>query len=243
MDQSMLTSMREVEEAHWWFVARRRLLMAVVGRYLPQGATRLLDIGSGTGANLEAMRRHFTSLQTVGLDANQFCREACAARGLDVRDGTATSLPVETASQDIVTLFDVLEHIDDEAASLSEIARVLRPGGILVLTVPAYQWLWGPHDVLAHHRRRYTRTQLLRLLEPSCLQTLYASYFNTLLFPLAVVARFVERASRRQTDEQSVPARPVNATLRTVFLFERIALTNSVTLPWGLSVLVVAWKR
>lgn len=240
MDRAMLASMREVETTHWWFVARRELLLSVLQRFVPEGATDLLDIGCGTGANLEAIHRLLPSIKAVGVDADSYCRSACVERGLRVLDSSATALSVGDSSQDVVCAFDVLEHLNDEGRALAEIERVLRPGGVLVLTVPAYQWLWGPHDELAHHRRRYTRRSVLKTLEGTSLEPLYATYFNTLLFPLAVAVRLAESALRRQTDEQSVPPRVLNATLRTVFRSERKALASMWRLPWGLSVLLVA---
>ena len=238
----MLASMREVEETHWWFVARRTLIIAVIERNLPDHATSLLDVGCGTGANLEAITRHFPELTTVGLDADSFCLEACSERGLSVRSAAAEQLPVSDGSQDVVTAFDVLEHVENEVSMLREMVRALRPGGLAVVTVPAYQWLWGPHDTLTHHHRRYTRARLVRAIRAVGLETAYATYFNTLLFPPAAVARLVARATGRAGDDQTVPWGPVNTTLRAVFASERLALGHSVPLPWGLSVLAVARK-
>lgn len=236
----MLASMREVETTHWWFVSRRELLLSVLQRFVPESATDLLDIGCGTGANLEAIQDLLPSTRAVGVDADPFCRGACAERGLCVLDASATDLSVSDSSQDVVCAFDVLEHLDDEGGALTEIERVLRPGGVLVLTVPAYQWLWGPHDELAHHKRRYTRRRVLKTLEGTSLEPVYATYFNTLLFPVAVAVRSAESILRRQTDEQSVPPRVLNAMLRAIFRAEGKAVSRMWRLPWGLSVLLVA---
>ena len=133
MDRSMLASMREVETTHWWFVARRELLLAVMDKCVPPNAGVLLDVGCGTGANLEALAWRFPELTAIGLDADPFCRAACEARGLRVCDASAEALPVDDNSQDVITALDVLEHLDDDVSALQEMARTLSPDGYLIL--------------------------------------------------------------------------------------------------------------
>jgi len=242
MDRSMLASMREVETTHWWFVARRELLLAVMDKCVPPNAGVLLDVGCGTGANLEALAWRFPELTAIGLDADPFCRAACEARGLRVCDASAEALPVDDNSQDVITALDVLEHLDDDVSALQEMARTLSPDGVLVLTVPAYRWLWSPHDDMTHHRRRYTASRLVAALQSAGFTVTYVSYFNTLLFPLAAAMRLLERATGRAGGEQSVPPEPLNAMLRVVFGSERLALVRGWRLPYGLSLIAVAHR-
>src|SRR5712691_3232824 len=153
--------MREVEDQHWWYVGRRRIIASWVEnvcREIGKQRPRILDVGCGTGANLQ-MLAEFGAAE--GVDVSTEALDFCRARGLaEVKQGEAESLPFEDASFDLVTGLDVVEHLDDDIAGLSEMRRVLRPEGRAVLFVPAFMFLWGVQDDISHHRRRYTRAEL-----------------------------------------------------------------------------------
>ena len=155
----------EVEEKHWWFVGRRRIVASFVAeicRKMGRHPTRILDVGCGTGANLE-MLSQFGDAE--GVDVSQEALAFCRARGLErIRHGEAERLPYEDESFDLVTALDVVEHLDDDVAGLCEMRRVLRPGGHALLFVPAFMFLWGVQDDVSHHRRRYTLSQLRRVV-------------------------------------------------------------------------------
>ncbi|MCH8978845.1 MAG: class I SAM-dependent methyltransferase, partial [Armatimonadetes bacterium] len=146
--------MRQAEDHYWWFVSRRRLALALIKRFANSNE-RILDVGSGTGAVL-------TELQELGwasgLDFSPLAVKFCQDRELpNLMVGNAEAIPMRSATIDTVVSLDTLEHFADDEAAVSEIARVLRPGGVLVLNVPAFKWLWGPHDVALMHHRRYTK--------------------------------------------------------------------------------------
>ncbi|HZG53808.1 MAG TPA: class I SAM-dependent methyltransferase, partial [Pyrinomonadaceae bacterium] len=159
MERHTYAIMYEVEGSHWWFAGRRRILesfiRSIVAALNLQGRARprILDVGCGTGANLEMLAQFG---EAEGVDVSEDALAFCRARGLgQVKLGAAEQLPYADASFDLVTALDVVEHLDDDAAGLREMRRVLRPGGRALLFVPAFMWLWGVQDDVSHHRRRY----------------------------------------------------------------------------------------
>jgi len=236
----MIESMAQVEDRHWWFVARREILMAAATRKLGSPPTSILDLGCGTGGNLAALAQTFETATVVGLDSQPRCIELCRSRGLRVVSGDLTALPFADAEFELVTAFDVLEHVANEAAAASEIARVLAPRGTAIVTVPAYHWLWGPHDDLNSHKRRYTRPRLRATLAAAGLDVTYATYFNTILFPMAALVRIAEKITGKYAHEDRMPSAPVNWALYHAFRLERRLVTSGARLPYGTSVLAVA---
>ena len=240
MDQAFLNSFLEVENRHWWFRARRDLLIGLLAGRLEEGA-RLLDLGSGTGFFLEAAEEKW---EVHGLDPSEDAVEACRARGLSgVRQGR-----IEDAEKtfplrfDAVTLLDVIEHIDDDIGALRTAKNLLKPTGVLLVTVPAYQWLWSGHDVINEHRRRYTRRSLAEAFSEAGISIEGVTYFNGLLLPLAVAARLGGRLLRRAPPKESKPPpAPIGAVFERVFRFEKRFLCRKKLrgLPVGLSVIGV----
>ena len=235
-----LGRLAEIERRHFWFVARRRLLDALLRGAVPVGSERALDVGCGTGANTAVLRSHTRSV--VGLDyrpegiataRQQHCEDASFVRGDSAR------LPFADRTFDVVTALDVLEHVDDEAA-LEEIVRVLRPGGAIIVSVPAMPWLWSYRDVDAGHRRRYVRRGLLELFRKSGLEVRRLNYFQCLLFPL-VLTRVVSRKSRVARDREDAPAPMVNSVLSWISRIE-VRLSQVVTWPFGSSLVAVCRK-
>ncbi len=230
------------EDRHWWFRARRDVVLAAVSRYAPAGFGSMLDVGCGTGGNLAALRAAFPEASFTGVDASEDALEASRRRGLHVVAGDASALPVADGSADIVSALDVLEHLDDDRAAVREMARVLRPGGLLVVTVPAYKWMWGPHDELNHHKRRYVRSLLEPAVTDAGLEILTSTHFNTLLFPAAVLQRLVERVRAKRDDLEESAGGPLSGALYAVFSLERHAVAAGWRMPYGLSILLVARK-
>ena len=140
---------------------------------------------------------------------------------------------------DLIGAFDVIEHIDDDQAALASVASRLKPGGRLVMTVPAHQWMWSAHDVVNHHKRRYSKRALKRLIEGSPLRLEAMGYFNSFLFPLAVAERLSSKVRGKDEADLTVPAAPLNAALERVFAAER-HLVGRLPLPPGLSLFAVA---
>src|SRR5438034_451216 len=169
MQQHTYSILDRVEDKHWWFVGRRRILeffLHDIAEKLrtPHSAFRILDIGCGTGANLE-MLSQFGDAEGVDVsdDALEFCRE----KGLKAKKGLAEKLPFTDETFDITTALDVVEHLDDDIAGLKEMFRVTKTGGYSLIFVPAFMWLWGVQDNVSHHRIRYTKRQIVESLEKS----------------------------------------------------------------------------
>lgn len=229
-----------LEERHWWFVARRRIVLDVLRRQLgpQQRPLRCLDIGCGAGGMLAEL----TKLgEAVGVDPTPFMVERAAARtGMRVLHGWLPDhVPVERGAWDVVTLLDVLEHIDDDAASLRTIAEILRPGGVCVITVPALMLLWSRHDEANGHRRRYHRRELLGRLTAAGFEVQRISYFNTLLFPPIAAVRLLGRLRSRGSAIDLKPhVGPFNGMLTAIFAAERHVLRTG-SFPFGVSLIAV----
>lgn len=239
MEASEYRFMAQHQDRHWWFVGRRAVLAALLdGLRLPRDA-RILEIGCGPGGNLPLLGRYgrVTALE-MDAYARAFARDNT---GVDVRDGRLPdALPFAGERFDLVCLFDVLEHVADDHAALTAIGGLLAPGGRLLLTVPAHQWLWSVHDQNLHHQRRYARAALCERLAGSGLVAERVSFFNTLLFAPAVAARLLDRwRGHAAASGVSVPAAPVNRLLTGLFAAEAPWLRRW-NLPFGLSLLALA---
>jgi SAM-dependent methyltransferase len=143
---------------------------------------------------------------------------------------------------DLIGAFDVIEHIDDDSAALASIASRLKPGGKFVMAVPAHQWMWSAHDVVNHHKRRYSKAGLKRLIEGSPMRLIKVGYFNSLLFPLAVAERAGSKLRGNENANVKLPPAPLNSTFEKVFAAERY-LVGRLPLPPGLSLFAVAEAR
>jgi SAM-dependent methyltransferase len=238
-----------VEDVHWWFVGRRRILLQVLDRYLGKGSAegrRILDVGCGTGTMLSYLA-DYGKAQGVDIDeeAIGYCRE----RGLtDVRLGSAETLPFEDGSFDLVTALDVVEHLDDDLAALREFRRVLRPGGTLLVTVPAHPFLWGDQDEVNLHKRRYLAPQLRDRLAGAGFEVLRVTYINAFMFPPIAAVRMLRRLEHRlrprtaaQSDFRYPAPRPVNFLLGWIFGIEA-PIVRRVDIPFGVSILAVGRK-
>lgn len=242
MSPQAYAEMAVAQSEHWWFAARRDILREELRGLGLAPHARILEVGSGTGANL-ALLSGFG--EVVGLEMNaqavSLARNACTEPNVVLRIGRCPEdlRSLGEGSFDLVCLFDVLEHIEADVAALAALRRLLRPGAAILMTVPAYPWLWGPHDLHLHHHRRYT----IRSVEQACsragLRVTRWSFFNTLLFPLALAARCHDRIRHGDAGGTRTPPAPLNALLRAVFAFER-HLLRLVRLPFGLSLLVLA---
>ena len=176
MDPKLLTAFATVERTHWWFTARREILLSVTDRFVPAGGS-ILDVGCGTGYFIESVSGRY---ETWGVDPSPAAVAMCHERGLErVVEGSAYDLAAVNGRRfDAVTFLDVLEHLDDDATALREAFRVLRPGGVIIATVPAFMFLWSGHDVVNHHRRRYRLRQLESLFLGAGLGIERLTYFN-----------------------------------------------------------------
>jgi SAM-dependent methyltransferase len=239
--------MARLQDRHWWFLARRRIVRQVLRDLQLPPRANILEVGSGTGANLSLLSEFG---RVAGLEMSQEAIAYARAQGLEVpgkvelrRGRCPEDLAALGRCFDLVCLFDVLEHIEEDLAALTALAGVLEPGGRLVISVPAYQWLWGPHDESLHHKRRYRRGDLVRLCGAAGLQVDRSTYFNSLLLPLAVAGRVWDKSrGGKQVSGTALPPPMVNKGLQHVFELERHLLPH-VTFPFGLSILAVARAR
>jgi SAM-dependent methyltransferase len=245
-----LEKMFQLEETYWWFVARRRLVRDLLARYGPTSSRaesvpslRILDVGCGTGATLRTLSEFG---EVVGMDSSQEALRFSRRRGsFGLARARAEALPAPSGSVDVITALDLLEHIPDDAAAVRELARALRPGGVLLVTVPALPWLWSEHDEALDHLRRYRARRLREILEGAGLKVERLSPLITLmLLPIAAL-RMVQRAlpGRKARPETAfiIPPAPVNLALTWLLWLEsRWALRWS--LPVGVSLMAVARK-
>ncbi|HEY6563706.1 MAG TPA: class I SAM-dependent methyltransferase [Pirellulaceae bacterium] len=246
MDTARYDELHRVEQTHWWFRARRHIVWSLVRRYVdgPTGRRlRICELGCGTGGNLvTAAATH----DVVGVEcSSQALAYARQSLGSRVRYGRLPDeIDLPPASFDVVLLTDVLEHLKDDAASASTALGLLRPNGIVVATVPAYQWLYSPRDTQHHHFRRYGKRQFARLWNGSDAKLVVLSHYNTLLFPPAAAVRVASKLfpARSKPGDLTIPSRNVNQLLASVMGSEA-NLLGRVPLPFGLSLIAVVQKR
>ena len=239
MERAAYREMADLDQRHWWYRGRRAILAELIRREaMPPKDGRILEIGCGTGHNLEMLGR-FGRVEAIELDdesrglAEQRLGRSIMVARLPELEGVADR------TYDLIAALDVIEHIDDDAAALAAIAPKLKPGGKFIMTVPAHPWMWSAHDTVNHHKRRYSRRALRRLVEGSPLKLDKIGYFNSLLFPLAVADRLVSKMRGKDEAEVKLPSKPVNAGLEAVFAAER-HFVGRLPLPPGLSLFAVA---
>ena len=242
MERAVFDRMAEQDEVHWWYVARRRILHDLIAREVaPPDGARILEIGCGTGHNFE-MLRGFGRLDALEVDPQA---RALASRRLGHAVGDAP-LPglqgVPDGTYHLIALLDVLEHVDEDRASLESIAAKLAPGGRILVTVPAYQWMWSAHDAAHHHKRRYSRRTLEAVIRAAGLEAKRIGYFNSLLFPVAAAARLAGRLAGKRSSDDKLPPAPLNRLLQGIFGLER-HLVGRVPLPAGISLFALIGAR
>jgi SAM-dependent methyltransferase len=239
MERSVYREMAELDQRHWWYRARRAVLADLIRREVaPPVDARILEIGCGTGHNLEMLGR-FGQLEAIELDDES---RAIAEKRLG-REIMSTRLPglagIPERHYDLIAALDVIEHIDDDVGAVAAIATRLKIGGKFIMTVPAHPWMWSAHDTVNHHKRRYSKHGLRRLIEGSPLRLQKIGYFNSLLFPLAVADRVTSKLRGKDDADVKLPSAPVNSALETVFAAER-HFVGRLPLPPGLSLFAVA---
>lgn len=243
MDKKLYETYREIEDTHWWFVGRRKIVLDIFERFsLEKSTTKILDFGCNTGVLVGILQRDGWNIS--GSDISGEAIEYGQKRGiknLSVADGVA--LPYMDASFDAVLCLDVLEHIEDDSFALKEIWRVLKPGGRAIIMVPAFRFLWGVQDVVAHHYRRYSIKMINELVSNGKWSIDFKSYFNFLLFPLIAIVRLLQRfwKPKRQSDFE-LNNKFFNFILTKIFLSEA-AILRFVRYPWGISILAVLHKK
>jgi len=238
MERAVFDRMAELDQHHWWFTARRRILSSVIRRIVrpPLGA-RILELGCGTGHNLD-MLGGFGRVEASELDDH--ARDLAAKRlGCPVEEVALPDLgKFPAASYDLIALLDVLEHVPDDRGSLAAIFTRLKPGGALLLTVPANPWMWSAHDVAHHHHRRYRKSEIAALAHAAGYEIDLLSPFNMMLFPLIAAVRLINKTRGHDSADDALPAKPVNRMLDTMFGAEA-GLIGRLPFPFGVSLVAV----
>lgn len=236
----------EVEDSHWWFRGRNVILPTLIRPYL-HPPVKILDVGSGGGMVASSLRE--LGAVTV-CDVDPRCEAAVNRRGgLTFQYGRAEAMPFENGSFDLVTAFDVIEHLEHDDQALREFVRVVRPGGGVAIAVPAYEWMWGRQDVVSGHYRRYNRRLLKERIEAAGLRIQRMTSFNTLLFPPAAAIRLLRGKGRHdraetadahvKSDFSMTPPGLLNNVLAALFAAERIPL-GIMDIPFGISLFAFA---
>lgn len=246
MQDEEYRAMFELEESLWWYRGMRAISESILAPYVrPRGKQRLLDIGCGTGFSLLWFRERLRLRAAFGIDLSPNAAAFWKRRGIDSAAIASTrQLPFSDGEFDLVTCFDVIYQLDEHGTqnAVGEIARVLRPDGLLLIREPAYDWMRGSHDVAVATDHRFTRGRLTRLLGSQGLIPLRATYANTLLFGLAVPHRLISRM-KGGSDSDVKPVSPwLNRSFQAALRLEARLLTG-LSFPFGLSVLILAEKR
>jgi len=242
MERIIFDRMAELDQTHWWYVARRHILAEVIRRIAkPPGDARILEIGCGTGHNF-AMLGAFGAVD--GLEVDDAARKFASER-LGKPVGSARLPDLEGIAEnryDLIALLDVLEHVEDDLAALTSIRTRLKPGGRILVTVPANRWMWSAHDTVHHHFRRYNSSDLRHVIAAAGLKADLFTHFNTLLFPLAAAFRILGKLTGREEADDAQPVAPLNAVFSRVFGLE-CHLLGRVSLPFGVSLLALLSAR
>jgi 2-polyprenyl-3-methyl-5-hydroxy-6-metoxy-1,4-benzoquinol methylase len=249
MDAAYTREYEQYEKTHWWHVARGELIRWAIDRYVnPDPQTDWLDIGCGTGVLMEQYPR-IAPHHKIGLEMDGPCVERGKTKGLDVRQTTDPNDFHYAAfgKFNLITLCDVIEHVDRDDLAIAGAYEALLPGGIALITVPALPSLWSAHDVRNHHFRRYVKNGLLRLLAPDRWDVLRITYFSSFLLPMIWTFRTARTwlkgtDTERCADDKKVGSPIVDALLRTIFRAE-CRCARVVSLPLGSSLLLVARRH
>lgn len=243
MNKSLYEIFFKIQKKHWWFVARKEIVLDAIHRYLPQKkAPKILDIGCGSGYMLNTLE---SIGQVSGMDMSDdaigFSKEIFSG---EVKKGfLPANIPYPKNNFDIVVALDVIEHVDDDVAALVGIREHMTDGGKAIITVPASMLLWSEHDVVNEHKRRYTLEELKTKLLASGFVIEKISYFNTLLFPLVLVVRTINNILRRNGEsDMEMPNKVVNFILKNIFGFEKYILRVCNMRFFGVSLIAVVRK-
>ena len=246
MDSNYYEEYFYLEREHWWFKARNQILDIHINSLLKKKDKnyRILNIGAGTGYTSEILSKYG---EVKSIEFNEKCREIVMEKtNLSIEYGDIRELNFDTESFDIVTAFDVIEHIDDDRKAFEEVFRVTKKNGLIITSVPAFNFLWSDHDEINHHYRRYTKKTFNLLSADLNLKKIYSSYFNFFLFPLICLIRIFSRFKKKKlikSDFENYNSSFFDKILFKVFSIESFFVKYKVNLPVGVSLLTSFVKK
>ena len=228
------------EKEHWWFKARREILDSYLSSLNLPLDSSILEIGCGTGGNISMLQKYG---KVSAIEMDEFAISYAKKTGATIRQGyLPDNFPFEEKF-DLICMFDVLEHIEEDMETLCIIKEYLKPDALLIITVPAYQWLYSSHDRLLHHKRRYYKSDLIKKIDKSNLTILNFTFFNTLLFPLVIVARILDmfKFSNNSTGYK-IPNKILNLLFYHIFNSEK-KLLKFINFPFGTSLFILVKNK
>jgi SAM-dependent methyltransferase len=229
----------KVESFHWWFVVRRKLLRSILSSLkIPKNCVAL-EVGCGTGANLRTLRS--AGLYGIGLDRSVYALTLVKSKeNFPLLAGDLNELPIKTKSVGVIIAADIFEHLEDDTHGINESYRVLKEDGLLILTVPAFRFLWGIQDRVTEHKRRYTRKEIVNRLKEAGFDILKSSYFNFFLFFPILFGRWtIHFFNLKIESENKVNSPMLNLLLRTIFSLE-VNVLKYFSFPFGVSIFCIA---
>lgn len=240
MDHDVYRRMAEIQDRHWWYEARRRIIASRIKKLNLPRNIKILEAGCGPGANLKMLARFG---DVWAFEPDEFALNHCRAySGVPPAQLDTGFLPAPlpfAGPFDLIGAFDVIEHVQQDVESLAALHTAVKPGGYALFTVPAFPFLWSQHDVVNHHHRRYVLPQFEKLLRDAGFEITFISYYNTFLFPLVAGVRFIKKALRiKDRPDETMPGPLVNKTLQFIFASERHFL-GRIPMPFGVSIIAV----
>lgn len=241
MDSQIYQQMIALEERHWWFVARRSIIEQVIKKLTLPECAEIFEAGCGTGGNLAMLARHG---RVYAMELDETARGFASTLQLaEIQPGRLPDdIPFPDRNFDLIVLLDVLEHLEEDTVSLQALSTKLKPSGWLLITVPAYSWLWTRQDNLLHHKRRYVLRNLHRVVRCAGYNVHFVSYFNSVLFPLIAGVRLLQRLFDGGGNELAMPPKLINQMLTFLFTLE-CHVIGRLSLPFGVSLLLLAQRN
>lgn len=242
MQDTHYETLYRIESGHWWYKTRRKIIFYIIKKFRSNYGKdiKILDMGCGTGLLLKELEKFGIC---HGIDISQKAVDFCKHRGIEnVQISDAANIPYPNNTFDIALALDVIEHIKDDENALKEIYRVLKPQGVAIIAVPAFMFLWGITDVISHHYRRYTLSELRKKIEDRRFSIIRSSYFNTFLFPFIALVRLAARQLHiPMKSEASEGKGLINYVFFLIFYVESI-LFRYISFPFGVSAIVICKK-
>jgi len=240
MKDKEIQRISEFEEDYWWFIGRKKIIQTMIENELKKNRNlKILDVGCGTGGTTSDLKRFGA---VYGIDFSFSALQFSTKRGLQVLKGAVNKLPFLDDTFDMITMFDALEHIEDDLLVVKELSRILKKTGMIFITVPAYQFLWSGHDVAVSHFRRYNSKSISKVVSKGGLTMYRMSYFITIPFlPIALFRLFSKLKTKKPKSDLAVIRFPklIDKIFQNILFFES-KLLQKINLPFGLSIICVA---